>query len=77
MWRGFLRHSFIFSLQVQWALIIDDVFCELENTGTGKKVIGKKKKTRNRGLECGFWSFGTFGVFAAGQFAYKRIVKMC
>ena len=76
MLRGFVRHFFTFSLHVQRVLTIGGVFCELEKTETGKRVIGKKKKTTNQGLDCRFSSFGMFGVFAARQCAYKRIVTM-
>ena len=76
MSHGFVRHFCTFSLQVRWALTIAGVFCELENTGTGKRIILEKKKNGNPGFDYGFSCFGMFRVFAAGECAYKRIVTM-
>jgi hypothetical protein len=73
--RGFLKYFSTFLLQDEQAITAGGVFCECENDGKRKGVIGKNK-TQNRGLDCEFLSFGAFGVFFAGQFAYKQIVTM-
>ena len=67
--RGFLKYFLTFSLQDEQAITAGGVFCECENNGKRKGFIGKNK-TRNRGLDCEFLSFGAFGVSVAGQFAY-------
>ena len=73
--RGFLKYFLTFLLQDEQAITAGGVFCECENNGKRKGVIGKNQ-TRNRGLDCEFLSFGAFGVSFAGQFAYKQIVIM-
>ena len=73
--RGFLKYFLTFLLQDEQAITAGGVFCECENDGKRKGVIGKNK-TRNWGLDCEFLSFGAFGVSFAGQFAYKQIVTM-
>ena len=73
--RGFLKYFLLFLLRDERAITVAVVFCECENNGKRKGFIGKNK-TRNRGLDCEFLSFGAFGVSVAGQFAYKQIVTM-
>ena len=73
--RGFLKYFLLFLLRDEWAITVAVVFCECENNGKRKVVIGNNKR-RNRGLDCEFLSFGAFGVSVAGQFAYKQIVTM-
>ena len=73
--RGFLKYFLTFLLQDEQAITTGGVFCECEINGKRKRVIGKNK-TRNRGLDCEFFSFGAFGVSVAGQFAYNQIVTM-
>ena len=73
--RGFLKYFLTFLLLDEQAITTGDVFCEFENDGKRKGVIGKNK-TRNRDLDCEFFSFGAFGVSVAGQFAYKQIVTI-
>jgi hypothetical protein len=73
--RGFLIYFLTFLLQDEQAIIAGGVFCECENHGKRKGVIGKNK-TQNRGLNCEYLSFGSFGASFAGQFAYKQIVTM-
>ena len=73
--RGFLKYFLTFLLQDEQEITAGGVFCECENNGKRKGVIGKNQ-TRNRGLDCEFLSFGAFGVSFAGQFAYKPIVTM-
>ena len=58
----------LFLLRDERAITVDVVFCECENNGKRKGVIGNNK-TRNRGLDCEFLSFGAFEVSVAGQFA--------
>ena len=73
--REFLKYFLTYWLRDEQAITAGDVFCEFENDGKRKGVIGKNK-TRNRGLDCEFLRFGAFGVSVAGQFAYKQIVTM-
>ena len=73
--RGFLKYFSTFLLQDEQAIAAGGVFCECENNGKRKGVIGKNK-TRNLGLDCEFLSFGAFEVSVAGQIAYKQIVIM-
>ena len=73
--RGFLKYFLTFLLRDERAITAGGVFCECENNGKRKGVIGKNK-TQNRGLNCEFSSFGAFGVSVAGQFAHKQIVTM-
>ena len=75
MLRGFLKYFLTFLLRDEQAITDGGVFCECENNEKRKGVIGKNK-TRNRGLDCEFFSIGAFGVSVAGQFAYKQIVTM-
>ena len=71
--RGFLKYFLLFLLRDEQAITAGGVFCECENNGKRKGVIGNNK-TRNRGLDCQFLSFGAFEVSVAWQFAYKQIV---
>ena len=71
--RGFLKYFLLFLLRDERAITAGGIFCECENNGKRKGVVGNNK-TRNRGLDCEFLSFGAFGVSFAGQFAYKQIV---
>ena len=73
--RGFLKYFLTFLLQDEQPITTGGVFCECEINWKRKGVIGKNK-TRNRGLDCEFFSFGAFGDSVAGQFAYKQIVTM-
>ena len=75
MLRKFLKYFLLFLLRAERAITAGGVFCECENNGKRKGVIGNNK-ARNRGLDCEFWSFGAFEVSVAGQFAYKQIVIM-
>ena len=73
--REFLKYFLLFLLREERAITAGGVFCECENNGKRKGVIGNNK-TRNRGLDCQFLSFRAFEVSVAGQFAYKQIVIM-
>ena len=73
--RGFLKYFLLFLLREERAITAGGVFCECENNGKRKGVIGNNK-TRNRGLDCQFLSFRAFEVSVVGQFAYKQIVIM-
>ena len=75
MLREFLKYFLTFLLRDEQAITAGGVFCEFENNGMRKGVIGKNKN-QNRGLDCEFLSFGAFGVSVAGQFTYKQIVTM-
>src|SRR5688572_3924728 len=73
--RGFHKYFLTFLLRDEQAITAGGVFCEFENNGMRKGVIGKNKN-QNRGLDCEFLSIGAFGVSVARQFTYKQIVTM-
>ena len=71
----FLNIFDFFLLRDDRAITVGGVFCECENNGKKKVVIGTNK-TLNWDLDCEFVSFGAFEISVAGQFAYKQIVTM-
>ncbi len=61
----FLKYFLLFLLRDEQAITAGGVFCECENNGKRKGVVGNNK-TQNRGLDCEFLSLGAFEFSVAG-----------